>query len=354
MNKELRNTLLLAAVTLALGGYMWFVESKKPAETEADKKEEGTRVFTVEVKDVEEIGFEGSSTMTVVQSAPETWQVTSLGKTYEGDQASAGDLVSALNSLKARKLELDGGKATDADFGLDNPKQKITLKLKGKPPSVFMLGGNSPIQASRYIRLDKDTYVAKSFDLQPFERSPDDLRNKKLVRTEPAKVFKVTVHWRGSVNRDAELNRTPDGWKFSDPKLGKVDTNHLEDFLSELRLLRAAKFTGEGESAFADRGIDIAQLDVTLSGEKGDLLDRVRFGVKEPQTDGTWVWSDKFGEIVQVSKFSMDQMPSGPDWLTVKDEPKKDEEPAKATQPSAETGEKPSEPAPESAPDDKK
>lgn len=327
MNRELRNTLVLAVIAISVGSYMLFVESRKTVPDESVEKEDGSAILSIKADSVEEVVFAGKSEFRLVQSAPEKWQVRIQGTAHDADPASVADLVSAFNSLRARKLEM-GAQVSDNDLGLDIPVQTLIISLKGGSRYELRLGGETPMPGSRYLRLGGETYAAKSFALHPFDRTPEDLRNKKLVRTEPAKVYRVRVRWGAEVNAEVEMARTAEGWKFSDPSAGKVDVNHLEDFLSELRLLRVSKFSGKGQESFRDYGIDNAVMDVVLYDEKDELLDRVRLGVKDPATEGTWTWSDNFGELVQVSKFSVDQLPKNPDWLKVKDTPQPEPAPS--------------------------
>ncbi len=317
MDKDLRNTLVLAAIALAAGSYMYFVESRKPEKTaEEGKPDDTVKVVSLEAASVEEILIEGAAPMNLRQTAPEVWEVDTKEKAFPGDPGSIGDLITSLSLLKGRKIEIPAG-AADSDFGLEKPAVKLTVKRKTLPPVVIAAGGESPISGSQYLRVDGATYVVQSYDLNPLQRTAEDFRNKQLVKADPAKVYKVEIAFGGAIPDDRVLLREAGGWKFHRSIDGKVDVNHLEDFLSELRILKAWKFSGKGEESLKEYGLDVYRLDVKLYGEKGELLDSIRFGVLDPETQGSWVWSQNYGEIVQITKFSMDQMPQTPTWLTV-------------------------------------
>lgn len=323
MNRELRNTLMLAFLAVAAGAYMYFVESERPVAEEVQPGE-GEKLFPgLSAVNVEEVGIaDEKGSFTVFQKANGEWEVRDGDRRHLADPSAVGDLVSALAAIRGRMIETDEN-VPDSSFGLDHPPRTVWFREKSKDQIDILIGGDSPLGNSRYIRVDLDgpVYVTAAHTLYPFERKTEDLREKKLVNAEPAQVFRAVVRWGEKGTGETVLERGKDGWKFAAGPEGKIDVDRLDDFLSELRLLRAVKFSGEGEDSFGKYGLDRPVLEAELYGEDGKLLDKVRFGSVEKSSEGTWTWSSRSGEIVTISKFSRDQMPSGPDYLMVKEAP---------------------------------
>ena len=103
--KRGRNTLILLVLGLALGGYIYFVESKRePAPANGEPPETHAKVFTADAAKIEEITVKGaageSSTLRKTNNA---WRLVAPAQTA-ADESEASSLASSLATLEEQRV----------------------------------------------------------------------------------------------------------------------------------------------------------------------------------------------------------------------------------------------------------
>src|SRR5215213_1432221 len=98
--KGLRSFGGLLVVLLALGGYLYFVESKRPAGSDAEKKD---KAFAIEADKVEEFTLKSESgERTTVRKAGTDWQI--VQPAAKADAAEVAGITSALATLEIQRV----------------------------------------------------------------------------------------------------------------------------------------------------------------------------------------------------------------------------------------------------------
>src|SRR5436190_14280733 len=109
-----RSLIVLLVIAAALGGYIYFVESKK----ELDSTPKKNKVFALESGKIDQVEVHAASgDVTTIKKAGNDWQIASPPG-LDADNAEISSLVSALESLEAQRV-VDENPASVKDFGLD-------------------------------------------------------------------------------------------------------------------------------------------------------------------------------------------------------------------------------------------
>ncbi len=148
---RLRNILILLAILLALGGYVYFSHIPKPTPPEKER----VRVWLVNVDDLQRIEIrlprEGKS-QTFIKETKETDNETSESWHFDDPQRSAinperwgGGIPLLLSGPGADRVIAENAPEEKlAEFGLTQPRMTVTLTLKDGSSVNITIGDATP------------------------------------------------------------------------------------------------------------------------------------------------------------------------------------------------------------------
>ena len=177
-----KSFLVLVAVAVALGAYIYFIESKR---TGSDEKKKD-KVFTVDASKIEEIEVHAASgETTTLKKAGTDWQIVAP-EAVEADASTVGTLVSTIESLEVGRVVNDNP-ASVKEYGLDPPKSSIAYKLAGETTfHKLNLGDKTPTGSDLYARVDGQPklLLIAAFNTDSLNRTPFDLRDKTILKVQ--------------------------------------------------------------------------------------------------------------------------------------------------------------------------
>ena len=165
--RGLRTFLGLLVILVALGGYLYFVESKRTPGDSGPKKE---KVFTVESDKIEEISIKSEAgEQTTLKKSGTTWQIVAP-VTAKPDDAEVSGLTTNLSGLEIQSV-VDENAAELKEYGLAEPRVRVTFKAGGQSQTLEI--GNKTPPGSDLLREACDRQegvpdrVVSGFDVQP-------------------------------------------------------------------------------------------------------------------------------------------------------------------------------------------
>src|SRR3954453_4610446 len=125
--KGLRSFGGLLVVLLALGGYLYFVESKRPAGSDVEKKD---KAFAIEADKIEEFTVTSEKgEKTTVRKAGTDWQI--VQPAVKADAAEVSGITSALAGLEIQRV-IDESPGDVSAYNLKEPRLTVQFKAAGK------------------------------------------------------------------------------------------------------------------------------------------------------------------------------------------------------------------------------
>jgi hypothetical protein len=263
-----RSTIVLVLLLLGLGAYVYWVELPK-AEQEAKKK----TLFEFKAEDAAEVALVYADREITVKKSGDDWRLTKPID-VAADSTTVKNLVNAIAECEVKK-ELTDASSDLAQYGLDQPLVKVTVKLKDKELPTVLVGKNTPVGFSTYVQKadDKKVLLTASAFRSGMDKSVKDLRDKTILSFADKDVQKIVLLGDG---KDITLVQKDDAWNIEAPAAYKADATTLRTFLSTLRSMRAVDFP-EAPSDPSAYGLDTPRLKVTFylgkdSAEKTLLL----------------------------------------------------------------------------------
>ncbi len=265
------------------------------------------RVLTFKEKEIVQIKITGQNeTVTLVREEDEeaAWNVTTPVKT-KADQAAVNSLLFDLKDTRALAFITFGEKE---NFGLETPKQSLTLKKKNGDTQTLHLG-NANLDGKQYFlsrSLDGGVFVLETEKVQKLFRTFQDLRDRQLVSVESEKVKSIVLKY---PEKTFELERSPTGWTLIKPE--KIE--NLKPFIGNdiLWTLNSLQFENKSSSTTGSQnpGFDSPALTVSVSDEQGNALARVIVGETVEGTPFRWAKTGNTSQSVQIKNRFLDEIP---------------------------------------------
>jgi hypothetical protein len=260
---RLRNTAILALLLAVLGGYLYFVESKKIAKEAVKQKlidlnPDDATAITLHYPD-REIGLE---------KGDGGWRLTKP-VAAAADEVTVKNLLRAIADAEVTKT-LDDAPTDLAPFGLTTPAVTVTVTAKGQPLPALKLGKTTAVSNSTYVQRAEQPkiYLTGAGFHSGMDKQPKDLRDKKVVDFKDDEITRIAL--RGPQGAVA-LAKQDGAWTITQPAAYKADANAVRALLSTVRNLRATDFANDApaDADLVTYGLDNPDRELVLRAGEG-------------------------------------------------------------------------------------
>jgi len=255
--------LILAAVVLALGAWIYFVERKMPTTEEAQQQAEKVlpKLDRNQITAVEITNGHGQFRL---EKKGDSWQ---LVKPIQGpaDDGVIGSLLSQLVNLKAERT-FGKGEVDPKLYGLDKPPMKIVLTAKDGKTFSLEVGEKTALGSNRAVtRGDGKILLCAGWFAKDLGKDLDAWRSHSVADVSPSKVASLDIragedHVR--VVRDGRV------WRLLDPIKDVADRRHVEDLISDINGMRIKEFL-DAKADLKALGLDHPERTVTIVRTEG-------------------------------------------------------------------------------------
>ena len=258
---RLTSTIVLAVALAGLGGYIYFVDSKRPAPgTEARDK-----VFTVEAEAIEEITVKSGGESTTLKKVDGKWTMTTPLQ-VEADQTEATSLTTNIASLEVNRV-IDENASNLKEFGLEPAVIEVAFKAAGGASGQVYLGEKTATQSDLYAVKpgEKKVFVVSSFQESTFAKKPFDLRDKRILTFERDKVDSLEVALDGKTA--VQLARNGSDWTVRQPAPARADYSAVEGLLTRVasgNMTKLVEPNAADPAVLAKYGLDKPAATITL------------------------------------------------------------------------------------------
>lgn len=258
---RLTSTLLLVVVLAGLGGYIYFVDSKRPAATPDGAPQSLGKVFTVEADKINELRVSYQAESTLLKKDNSGWKLVEPVQ-VDADPPEAIGLTTALNGIDIVRV-VDDNPTDVAQFGLANPNIIVSFKTEGGGAGTLKLGNKNATQGELYAQKDdeKRVFLVSAFQESSFNKTPFDLRDKKILKFDRDNADSLMLS-KGS--ESMELARSGSDWKVIKPVPSRSDFTAVEGFITRLSSSNMSRLIEGGDKELAKYGLDKPSMTVTI------------------------------------------------------------------------------------------
>ena len=257
--RGLTSTLVLVVLLAGLGGYIYFVDSKRPAPGIDGETRE--KVFSLETEKVNEVRVTYVGDSSLLKKDAAGWKMVEPVQT-DADPAEAASLAQALANIEMTR-PVDDNPADLKEFGLDPPAISVEFKAEGNVSGSLKLGGMTATAGDMYAQKggEKRVFLVSGFQETNFNRTPFDLRDKKILKFERDKADHLALARGGET---LELTRDGADWKVVKPTAARSDATVVEGLLTKLATSNMSTLVEDGAEDLAQYGLDKPSLVVTV------------------------------------------------------------------------------------------
>lgn len=263
-----RGTILLLLAVVAFGLYIALFERKQ--DTTEKRRQIARRVLRMDSTRITGIRVVEPDIQFAAEKSNEQWRLTSP-ITTRADGGEIGRIIDAFAQLE--RSDVIRGKdqrkqgLTPADFGLDQPRIRVTLTSPEKDWSI-LVGNDTPVGGNLFIKEADDTsvFITSTNLIADLPASINTLRDHRLFRGVPSDVTRLDVRrGEGPLN----LARAESGaWKMQQPWSGRTTLGAVQNLLDRLFASRIEDFIAESFDAASLYGLDEPAVQVSLLGNR--------------------------------------------------------------------------------------
>lgn len=241
-----RNLVVAAILLAALSGVVWWAQKHPPAgsSTPASTSPKLVDVPDAQLQSIDVAKKDGGNI--ALQRDNGRWALTAPHP-YPADQDAVASMASSLSPLNADSVVEE--KATDMTrYGLASPTLTVTIREKNGKSDQIAFGDNVPAGSLVYARVNNgpQVYAVSSSVKTTFDKSPNDLRDKRLLTFDQNSVSRIEL---ASAKSSVEFGKNNQNeWQIVKPQPYRADNFQVEELL---RKLSEAKMdlTGSAEDA---------------------------------------------------------------------------------------------------------
>jgi hypothetical protein len=220
-------------VLIVLGGLVWW-SNKHPTAPAASKTPPAPKLISVDPMLIEGIRLAkpGSDPIELVKLAG-SWTI-SKPSPMAADSDAVNMLTGSLATLNADRL-IDEHPASLNEFGLTNPPVEIDVTVKGGKTTKLLLGSDTPAGTGVYAKLESDpkVYTLPTFTKTSFDKTVNDLRDKRLLTFNQDKLTSVAITNKAQTT---EFGKNAQGeWQITKPKPMRADGLQVDDLIRKLK-----------------------------------------------------------------------------------------------------------------------
>jgi hypothetical protein len=240
----------LLAILIALGGYLYFVESRRTPGDEAARK---NKVFSVEADKIEEVTVrsESGDTTTLKKNGTE-WQIAAPAA-MGADAAEISGITTNLSSLQEERV-IDENPGDLKDFGLGQPRIQVAFKAGGEDHQL-LIGSKTPTGSDLYAKTSAGpkVFLIASYLESTFNRSTFDLRDKTALQfnRDTADAIEITT-----ADRALKFAKRSGNWELTEPAVPRSDSAAIEGLLFKLNGLQMKSVAAADAADLAKYGLD--------------------------------------------------------------------------------------------------
>src|SRR5712672_1435281 len=228
-----KGLLTASFLLLALSLFIWW--SNKKAATAESRPAENTATKLVGIPEDQfqeiEIKKRTGENLRLLRNDTK-WQIIAPNVLPAAPEA-VSSMLSTLSSLSSDRTVEEKAASLD-QYGLTQPALALNITDKHKKTVTILVGDDTPAGTAVYAAIagDPRVFALSSYKKSSFDKSADDLRDKRLLTFDSDKVSAIELT---AKKQTMSFARGKDEWQIVKPKPFRADRSQVEDLLRTLQ-----------------------------------------------------------------------------------------------------------------------
>src|SRR6266699_3922370 len=259
-----KGLLTASFILLALSAVIWWSNKKAATADKTPAETTTVKLLNLSEDQIQNIEIKKRAGETIhLQRNDARWQITAPDS-LRADPDAVSSMLSTLSSLSSERTVEE--KATSFNqYGLNQPAIELTITDKNKKTTRLLIGDNTPAGTAVYAAIADDprVFAISSYKKNSLDKSPNDLRDKRLLTFDSDKVSSIELT---AKKQTVAFGRSKDEWQIVRPKPYRADRTQVEELLRALHEARtelSGSEDGKKASAAFSAGAPIATARIT-------------------------------------------------------------------------------------------
>lgn len=230
-----RGLLVATGLLIILGGGVWWSNRHEAAEEAKPKTDTTAKVMAVADDQVTQISLKRENgTETVLKRGADNKWAMEKPEPLPVDQDAVNGILNTLSSLNADEV-VDENASNLSPYGLDAPSVELTVTKKDGKTEKVLIGHDTPTGGNVYAKTGEapKVYTVASYTKSSLDKSPSDLRDKRLLTFDSDKLTRVELTARKQTVEFGKNNQNE--WQIVRPSPMRADGYQVEDLIRKLK-----------------------------------------------------------------------------------------------------------------------
>jgi uncharacterized protein DUF4340 len=217
---------------LVLSSVIWWSNKKAATSDKPPAENTTTRLVSISEDQFQEIQIKKRTGETVrLQRSDSKWRIVAPEPLPAAPEA-VSSMLSTLSSLRSDRTVEEKAASLD-QYGLTQPAIELIITDKNKKTAKLLIGDDTPAGTALYAAIagDPRVFALSSYKKTSFDKSPNDLRDKRLLTFDSNKVSSIELT---AKKQTIVFGRSKDEWQIVKPKPFRADRSQVEDLLRTL------------------------------------------------------------------------------------------------------------------------
>jgi hypothetical protein len=228
-----KGLLTASFLLLVLSGVIWWSNKKAATADKAPAASTTVKLLSVPEDQIQSIEIKKRNGDHVqLQRNDSKWQLANP-ELLSADPDAISSLLSSLSSLSSDRTIEEKAASLD-QYGLTQPAMELNVTDKNKKSTRLLFGDDTPAGSAVYAAIagDPRVFALSSYKKNSFDKSANDLRDKRLLPFDSDKVSSLEL---AAKKQTLALGRSKDEWLIVKPKSFRADRSQVEELLRTLR-----------------------------------------------------------------------------------------------------------------------
>lgn len=188
-----------------------------------------------------------------------------------------------------------------ADFGLVDPEIEVALSGKGlSEPCKVLIGAENPTGNMRYVRVDQEERALLVYARfkDALDKSPDDLRDKHILRFEEDEAFKIV--WRAD-EKTFVAEKKENKWVLVEPAGEEITESEIKSLVWRLEGLKFKKIYEKPEHPLSYYSLDKPYGMIKLMDQEKQFIGDLGFGMRKEPTVSYYAKAEGSNTVYELS-----------------------------------------------------
>lgn len=254
-------TLILVVIVAVFYVFFDFYENKQPGTSDPN----ANLVFAFDRNQIDDLTItKHDQKIELARGTGNKWAL----KAPLADRADQSLIDEVMTNLEILRWDdnippKDLGKGKLADFGLQPPRERLTVTAHGGHATDLIFGNNTVVGDRNYLQLGgaENVYVVSDALKKVLDKNVDAWRDHKLTDIPATDVTRLVLK---NASGEIELQKDGEHWKLVRPLAARADDTRVKDIVSQITNLGINSFVADDKADAATYGLAEPKGTITL------------------------------------------------------------------------------------------